>query len=113
MAAKAERTQILKIALSAAFDYRDLVIGVPQTLSCDPHQPPIGKQFLTLGSTRSPQFAIRRDGVGPADGANTGIAQQNLFANVPGISAQTPFIHAPIRTEREAPCWNFQAAPAA
>src|SRR4051794_4280161 len=99
MAANTQRTQILKIALSAAFDYRDLVIGVPETLSCEPPQPPSGKQFLTLGSTRLPQFAIRRDSIGAADCANTGIAQQNLIAKVAGISAQTPLVHTPIRTE--------------
>src|ERR1041385_6982341 len=108
MAANAERSQVLEIALSAAFDHRNFVIGVPQTLACEPPQPPTGKQFLTFGTTRSPQFEIRGDSIRAAERANTSIAQENLFANVPGIRAQTPLVHTPIRTEREASSWNFE-----
>ena len=66
-----------------------------------------------MGPTRAAQFRIRGAGVGPADGADAAVPLENLFAKVAGIGAKAPFVHAPIRTEREAPGRDFQAAPAA
>ena len=66
-----------------------------------------------MGSTRAPQFPISNAGVDSADRAYATVAQQNLLAEVTGVSAEAPFVHTPIRTEREAPRWDFQATPTA
>src|ERR1700685_2169483 len=54
-----------------------------------------------------------RASVDGAFGADTAIALENLFAQIARISAQLPFVDAPIGAERKAPRRDFQVAPAA
>jgi len=63
--------------------------------------------------TCAPQFPISGSSVGPADRANATVPLQNLLAKIARVAAEAPFVHAPIRTECEASCGDFQAAPTA
>ena len=48
-----------------------------------------------------------------AIGADSTIAFQNLFADVPRVAAQAPFFHAPRGAKRRAAFGNLQVAPTA
>jgi len=73
MASKAERAQVLQIALSSSLHYWDDMIRIPQCLTRQAFQPPTRKQFFPLCPARAQQFAAGRNGVGPAHGAYTGV----------------------------------------
>ena len=80
MAEKTQGTQVLQVALSAAFDDGQDMIGVPQTLPVQPLEPPFGEKPQPVGTTGAPQLSIRSAGVNSADRADAPVPPQNLLA---------------------------------
>jgi hypothetical protein len=113
MAEQAQGAQVLQVALAPSFHYRKNMIGVPQRLARESRKSPLREKPLPVGSARAPQLPIGGAGVDAANRANAAVPQQNLLAQVPGVGAEAPFVHTPIRTEGEAPRGDFQATPAA
>jgi hypothetical protein len=113
VAEKAQGTQILKVALSSAFHHGQDMIGIPESLAREPLEPPSGQKPLPMCATRAPQFPVGSAGVDPADRANAPVPLQNLLAKITGVGTEAPFVDTPIRTERKAPHWDFQATPTA
>jgi hypothetical protein len=113
VAEKTQGSQILKVAFSSAFYDGQNMISIPESLAREPLEPPFGEKPLPMGPTRAPQFPIGSAGVGSAYRANAPVPPQNLLAQVTGVGTEAPFVHTPIRTEREAPRWDFQATPTA
>ena len=66
-----------------------------------------------MRSTGAFQFEVRRAGIHLAERAYSAVARRHLLAQIAGVGAKTPFMDAPIRTERETARGNFEVAPAA
>jgi len=113
VAENTQGAQVVEVALSTPFRDGQDMIGVPQTLAVQPLEPPFGEKPQPVGPAGAPQFAISRASVRSADRANAAVPLQDLLAKVPGIGAEPPFVHTPIRTERKAPRRDLQTAPAA
>ena len=113
MAEKAQRSQILKIALSAALHDGQDMISIPQCFSRKPPQTPLSEKPQPVGSARAAQLPMGSASVDSADRADAPVPLQNLFTKVAGIGTKAPFVYTPIRTESETPRRNLKAAPAA
>src|SRR5579862_9409855 len=113
MAQKTQSAQILKVALPSALRHGQDMVGVPEGLAREPFESPFREKPEPVCPSRAPQLCISSAGIDTADRANAVVPQQNLLAQITRVGAEAPFVHAPIRTERETPCRDFQGAPAA
>lgn len=113
VAHQAQRSDVLQIAFATALDYRYNMIRVPEGFPAHPFQPPADEQLLPVNSPRSLQIQIRGAAIDPANRADTLVARENLITQISRIRSQTPFVHAPIRAERESPRRDFKITPAA
>ncbi len=113
VAFQAERPHIGQIALAAAFSHGKDMVGVPQAPAAEAAQTP-GIQGGQLPSpAQTPDSPPFRYCIHTARRADAPITLEDSLAQVAGITAQFPFLHAPIRTERAASGWNFERTPAA
>ena len=113
MAGQAEGANVRLVALSAAFAYRENVVGIPKAFAGDGFQAPIGQHQLTAGPARTLQSSKCLHAVDVTDGADAAIACKYLLPEIAGVGAQTPFIHTPCGAESKSATRNFQRAPAA
>jgi hypothetical protein len=113
VADKAQCAQILKIALSSTFHYRQDMISVPKCLSREPLEPPFNEKPQPMGSARTAQFPVGSASVDSADRTDASVPLQNLLTKVARVGAEAPFVYAPIRAESETPRRNFEITPAA
>jgi len=107
MAFQAERTQIVDVALAAAFDHGNDVIGVPQALSRPGFQAPIGKRPLAAFPGQAAHAVELGDAVDAAEGAYAPVAFEHMLAQVTRIGAKFPFVYAEIRAKGSAPGGHF------
>jgi len=80
MAEQAEGADVFKIALPAALDDRDDVIGIPKRPAEAAFQPPMLKQLQAMRAAGALKFGEGGAGVDPAQGADAAVAQENLLA---------------------------------
>ena len=94
MTTKAQGTNVIQVALSAAFYYRQNVIGIPQTFTYLCLQTPVEHKGLACGSPCPFQLAMLFDGVKTTMSAYTSIALEYMFAQVPWLRSQLPLVYA-------------------
>ena len=115
MTEKAERTDVLQIALAAALGYGQDVVRIPQAAAAGDGLHPIeaetGGARWASGSLES---SVGGDAVDMADGAAATIASENLVAEIAGIGAETPLVDAVVTAEGATAFGkNLKLAPAA
>ena len=113
MTLEAERADIRKVALAAAFGYRHDVVGVPQAFAKAGTDAPFGARPGTGNTAHSFEMAPGGNAIDAADGANAAIAREDFLPEMAGVGPELPFLHAPIRAKREAALGDFQIAIAA
>lgn len=115
VAQKAQGTKVVEIALAAAFSYGNNVVGVPQTSPGRDGLHAIQAQAGGAGLAASPlQRVVSRNGIDIAKGAAAVVAREDLLAQIAGIGAQPPLMHAVLTAEgAAAPGENLEIAPAA
>jgi hypothetical protein len=106
-----KRSHIREIALAAAFSDRHNVIRIPKRFSSS--QSPFSHGLRSCRTAKTLDVIQLRHAVQAALGTYPAIALQNAFAQMAWITAEAPFLNAPIRTECKAPGGNLQIAPAA
>jgi hypothetical protein len=104
MAFQAEGSEVCEIALAAAFDHRNDMIGIPKAFSGSRSgtKAPIDPGLQAGGSAQSLQMSPGRQAIDAALTADALVALEHSLADVSGIGAQAPFLDAPVRTECEA-----------
>ncbi len=98
MALEAKRAHVGQIALAASLGYGDDVVRIPERFSAA--HAPCSHRFCARGAAQlfhAPQFC---DAIDSALGADAAIALKDSIAQMAGITAQLPFLDAPIRAER-------------
>jgi hypothetical protein len=114
MANETQSPQVVQIALAAAFDNRQNVIGIPQRAAGETLKSPSFEQLEAMHAAGSLQFGKGGFGVEAAGFADAPIARENLIAKIAWIGAKFPLMDAEVGAEGEAPRgWDFEVAPAA
>jgi hypothetical protein len=113
MAAQAEGAQVREVALAAAFDDGRDVIGLPEGAAGVTGQVPVVEQALAGWAARALQDALRDQRIDTTTFADAAIAFEHLIAEVAGVGAQPPLVHAVVGAEGAAALGHFGRAPAA
>jgi hypothetical protein len=113
MTTKTQGTNVIQVALSPAFCYRQNVIGIPQAFTYLCLQTPVEHKRLACGAACPFQPAMLFDRVKTTMSANASIALEYMFAQVPWLRSQLPFVYAIVRAEGEAARRHLQRAPPA
>ena len=111
MAFQAKRAKVRKIALAAPFCNGNDVIRVPNRFATP--DLPVFERPAASSAPQSSQPGELSDTVQSASGANAFVALEDSLTKMAGISAEPPFLDAPVRTKAPASRRYFQAAPAA
>jgi hypothetical protein len=82
MAAQAESTDIVEVALPAAFRYRQNVICIPKTLAHSCRKSPLPHKRQASCAPRAFELAVFPDGVQTAVNAHSPVALQYLVAQI-------------------------------
>ena len=106
-----ERAHVRQIAFAAAFTHRKDVICIPKRFSAA--QLPAFACFETGRTAKAFDAVPFREAIDSAHCADAVIALEHSLAEMSGIAAQPPFLHAELGTERNAAGRNFQIAPTA
>jgi hypothetical protein len=113
VALQAEGAQIGEVALAAAFNYGHNMIRIPEALArlglhspCR-EQPGAGRASLALNVMPG------LNTIGGADCADAAVSLEYFVAEVAGVGAEFPFLHAEAGAEGEAAFGYFETAPAA
>jgi hypothetical protein len=112
MAAQAEGTDILEIALASAFDDGNNMIRIPETFARPATQAPMLEKRGTICAARVAEFASRRNRIDSAGGADAAIAFENLFTEICRLRAQFPLVHAELGAEGVAATRHLKRTPA-
>jgi len=94
MTTKTQGTDVIQVALSAAFRYRQNVIGIPQTFTYLCLQTPVEQKGLACGAARPFQPAMLFDRAKTTMSAYASIALEYLFAQVSWLRSQLPLVYA-------------------
>lgn len=113
MTAEAEGAQVVEIALASSFGYGQNVIGVPEAFPAAAARAPLLQQASAIRAAGTPKLAKHSDRIDTADGTDALVPQIHLLAQVRGLRAELPFVHAIRRAKGEAAARNFQRTPAA
>jgi hypothetical protein len=115
MAGEAEGTEVVEVALSAAFGDGADVVGVPEGVAGGDglHAPEL--EGLSAGDTSAAlEGGVGGDGVGVAEDADAAVAGEDLVAEIAGVGAETPLVDAEVGAEGAAALGeNLHEAPAA
>jgi hypothetical protein len=109
MALQAEGAHVGQVALSAAFDDWDDVVGVPQVAAGAP-------VLFELTARLVVELALvfaKGLGVDAARGAHPFVSSENLFAEISRVGAELPLVDARGATKRPAAAGNCDSTPAA
>src|ERR1700691_707554 len=109
VALEAERAHVGKAAFAAAFRHGHAVVGVPQVAA----GAPILLELAACGIVELAFILAQSLGIQAALRTDAAVAQKNLRAQVAGIGAQFPRMHASVRAEREAALGDLATAPTA
>jgi hypothetical protein len=96
MAAEAERSDVIKVALPAAFRHGKNVIGIPKTFPHPFGESPMPHKDYTAVAARSRQLAMFPDRIQATVGAHAPVTLQNLFAQIPWLRPQLPLMYAKV-----------------
>lgn len=113
MTAKTQGANVRQVALAAAFDDGDDVIGIPEGLARAGPEAPVSEKRGARCSAGEAKLAGGGDGIGTAVGTNTAIAFENSLAEIGGLGAQLPLVNAELGAEGEAAFGDFERAPSA
>lgn len=113
MTAEAERSEVLQIAFTAAFGYRQDVVRVPEAAPIEFSESPEGEHLFSSFTARLLKSEKGAARIQTADGADGFIPLQNELAKIAWIGAHAPFMDTPVRAEGEAARGNFKRAPSA
>ncbi len=113
MAAQAEGAQVGEVALAAAFDDGDDVVGLPEGAAGVAREIPVVEQALAGGAAGAFQDALRDERVDAAAFADAAVAFEDLVAEVAGVRADAPMVHAVVRAEGAPAFGDFDGTPAA
>ena len=115
VAEEAEGTEVVEVALAAAFGDGTDVVGVPEAeAGCDGFHTVEAEASSASGASGSLEGVIGGNGVDGADGADAAVAGKDLVAEVAGVGAETPLVDAVVAAEGAAAFGqNFEFAPAA
>jgi hypothetical protein len=113
MALQAQSPNIGQIALAATLCYRSNVVGIPKARSPQILEAPVAKHAHPSRRPEPLDATPLGNRIQSTGGADSFVALENLAPEVSRISAQTPFVNAPIRAEGPSPDGNLQVAPAA
>jgi hypothetical protein len=94
MTTKTQGTDVIQVALSAAFRYRQNVIGIPQSFTYLCLEAPVQHKLLAGGAARPFQPALLFDRVKTTMSAHASISLEYLFAQVSGLRSQLPLMYA-------------------
>jgi len=111
--AETEGADVGEVALAAAFDDREDVVGVPEAFAEFGFEAPVGHELLAAFATGAGEAAAFKEGVDVAEGAAALVAEEDLFAEVAGLGAEAPLVDAVCRAEGEAARRDLKRAPAA
>ena len=113
MADQAQGTDVLQVALAAAFRDGQDMVGIPQGPAVQLFQAPTLQESRPMRSLGSPQLEVCSTRINVASCANAAVPLEDLVAQIAWIGAKTPFVDAPRRAERRPARRNFKSAPAA
>ena len=113
MATKAERADVIEIALATALCHRKNMIGIPKTLAQAFSKAPVLHKGHTAFAARSLQLAMFPDRIQATVGAHASITLENLFAQVPRLRPQLPLVYTKIGAEGGAASRHLKRAPSA
>jgi hypothetical protein len=82
---QAERTEVGEVALAAAFDDRDDVVGFPEGAAGVGGEVPIVKQAQAGGAAGTLQDALRDERVDAAAFADAAVAFEDLVTEIAGV----------------------------
>jgi hypothetical protein len=94
--AEAERSEVLQIAFTAAFGYRQDVVRVPQAAPIEFVESPESQHLFTSFTARFFEAKKGAAGIEPADGADRFIPLEDELAYVAWIGAHAPFMDTPV-----------------
>jgi hypothetical protein len=115
VAEEAEGTEVIEVALAAAFGYGEDVVGVPEGAAGGDGFEAVEAQASDTAGTAGPfEGRVGGDGVDVADGAEAAVAGEDLVAEVAGVGAETPLVDTVAGAEGAAPRGeDLEVAPAA
>jgi len=113
MTFQAERAHICQIAFAATLSHGNDVIGIPQTAAPAFLQLPFFQKLPAHPVVEFAKFFPKPFRVSAAHGAQASIARINLLAQIAGIRAQFPFVHAVCGAEGSAAARHLDGAPSA
>lgn len=94
VALQAERAHIGEVALAASFRHCLHVVGIPKRLPAILPQPPCFEEPAAGGEIQLAHIPAQRHGIHAALRAHAAIAIEYLPAQITGIRAQLPLMHA-------------------
>ena len=109
VAAQAEGAEVREIAFAAALDDGDDVVSLPEGAAGVSDEIPVVEQALARGAAGAFQDALSDERVYTAAFANAAIAFEDLVAEVAGVRAEAPLLHAIIRAESTATFSHWSA----
>ena len=112
---QAKGSEVVEVALAAAFGYGADVIGVPEAAAGGDGLHAVETQAGdACGAAGSLEGVVGGDAVDLADGADALVAGEDLVAEVARVGAETPLVDAVVGAEGAAAFGeNLQFAPAA
>jgi hypothetical protein len=115
MAQQAKRPDVIEVALAAALHNGNDVVRLPKTATAGDTLHPVEPQAgFACGAAGALQRSIGCQGVDPAYGTASAIARKDLIAQITGVGAETPLVHAVVAAEgATAPGDDLKLAPPA
>jgi hypothetical protein len=115
MAEEAEGTEVVEVALAAAFGYGAYVVGVPEAAAGGDGLHGVEAEAGGAGgASGSFKCVVRGDGVDGTDGADAAVAGEHLVAEVAWVGTEAPLVDAVVAAEGAAAFGeDFEVAPAA
>lgn len=113
MAAEAESADVLQVAFAATLADRKDVVGVPEAFTVQAAHAPVLQQRVTARAARPAKLAQGGQRVDATSGAEAAVPREDLIAEVGGLRAQLPLMHAVVGAEGESASRHLERAPAA
>jgi len=113
MTFQAQGADVFKVALTSTFHHWNDMVGIPQSLTEMAAQAPIQQSFQAGGAAQPFDPALGFQAIDPALRADAAVAFEDLFAEISGVAAQTPFFDTPGGAECPTAGRHLEITPAA